>query len=119
MHGDDGVPVSLGGVGDHRVTHDAGVVDHACQGAERRDRRIDHVGDVVPGRYRPGVRQGLTSGSLDFRNDLGGRAGAAAAAVPADTRVVDDDGGALFGQRQAVRAADAAAAAGDQDDAAL
>ena len=55
-------------------------------------------------------------GSISATTSAAGPLGVAAGTVSAHARVVHHDCGALAGQLQAVRAADAAPAAGDQDD---
>ena len=73
VHPDDGVPLLLGGVHQHPVAHEAGVVDQDVEAAERVDRLLHHrrglleVGDVGA------VGDGLAAQRLDLGDDLVGR----------------------------------------------
>ena len=63
------VPLLLGGVDQHPVADEPGVVDQDVEATERIDRLLDHrlglreVGDVGA------VRHGLTAECLDLRHD--------------------------------------------------
>jgi hypothetical protein len=111
------VPLVRRHVHEHPVAHRAGVVDQRVEPSERVDRRLDEalcrvpVGDVVV------ARDGLAAGPDDAVDDLLCGRGVLAAAVERAADVVDDDTGALAGELQGVLGADAAAGAGDDDDA--
>ena len=116
VDGEDDVPLLFRHVEDHLVAQDAGVVDDDVEPAEGVERLLHHavagleVGDVVV------VGDGVAAHLLDFVDDLVGRALLAAGAGRGAAEVVDDDARALGRERQALAAADAAAAAGDDRD---
>src|SRR6185312_16136866 len=113
---DDRVPLGLGHVDHHPVAQDAGVVHDDVDRAERVDRELDEALRAVPGGDVLGVGDGLAAGCRDLVHDLlggSGVAGSAAVTGPAD--VVDDDLGALFGEEQRMRPADAATGTSDRD----
>ncbi len=114
---DDGVPLLLGGVHQHPVADEPGVVDQDVETAEGVDRLLHHrrglleVGDVGA------VGDGLAAERLDLGDDLVRDLGGRALAGARGAEVVDDDLGALAGELERVRAADAPAGAGDDRDA--
>ena len=116
---DHRVPLLLGGVHQHPVAHEAGVVDQDVEPAELVDRLLHHrrglleVGHVGAVRHRPAARR------LDRGDDLVGRRLPRALAGERDAVVVDHDGRAVRGQLERVRPADAAARSGDDRDATL
>ena len=116
MHGDDRVPLVLFHVHEHPVAQDAGVVDEDVEPAERVDRVLDEaagageVGDVLA------VGDGLAARGLDLGDDLLRRRQVGALAGERAAEVVDDDLRAGRGERERVRAADAAPGAGDDRD---
>ena len=69
----DGVPLVLGGVGEHAVAHDAGVVDHDVEPAERVDGASTRRPAPVPVGHVVAVDDGLAAHRLDLGHDLGGR----------------------------------------------
>ena len=117
VHPDDRVPLLLGGVHQHPVADEAGVVDQDVEAAEGVDRLLHHrrrlleVGDVGAVGHR------LAAERLDLGHHLVGHLGGGALTGAGGAEVVDDDLRALAGQLEGVRAADAAARAGDDRDA--
>ena len=113
---DHGVPLAFGHVHQHAVAEDSGVVDQDVEAAEVVDRLCDHpfrageVGHVLV------VRGSLAPGGSDLVDDLlRGRCVVTLAGELA-AEVVDDHRRARGGERERVRAADAAAGAGDDRD---
>jgi hypothetical protein len=119
VHPDDGVPLLLGGVDEHPVAHEPGVVDEDVETTERVDRLLHHrrgsleVGDVGT------VHDGLAPTRLDLGDDLMGRGLSRVVAGERDAVVVDDDLGAVPGQLERVRATDPSTGAGHDRDPAL
>jgi hypothetical protein len=110
---DHGVPLVLGHVHKHAIAQNACIQDNGIELAEGGDRLVDHalgavpVGDVVT------VRDSLAAHRLDLVDDLLGGADIVALAGAVAAEVIHHDLGAMFGQHQAVFAADAAGASSD------
>ena len=116
----DGVELFLAGVGKHAVANDARVVYQNVQPAEGVDRGLDQAFGLLPvGDVRP-TGDGFASGGGDLVDDaLRGAAAAGGRAVQAHADVVDHHTRALGGERQRVRAPDAAARTRHDDHAAV
>ena len=120
VHGDDGVELVLAGVGEHPVAHDARVVHQDVEPAERVDRGLDEALGLRPVGDVGAAGDGFATGSGDLVDDtLRGAAAARRRAVEADADVVDHDARALGGERQRMRAPDAAARTRHDDHAAV
>ena len=116
VHGDHCVPFGLFHVHEHAVAEDARVVHDDVEAAERVDRVLDEpagaleVGDVLA------VGDRLSVGGLDLCDHLLGRRQVGALARERPAEVVHDHLRAGGGERERVRATDAAARAGDDCD---
>ena len=99
--------------------HDAGVVHHDVDPAERVQGGVDEGPTVVGSRDVTGVGDRVTA----RRDDLGGHgrrgAGIRAVALHRSTEVVDDDTRAACREQTRVRATDPAPRAGDDRDASV
>jgi hypothetical protein len=84
---------------------------------ETLERKVDEPRGAVRGRDVVEARAGRASRGTDLLDDRSGGLARRPAAAGRAAEVVDHDGGAALGQQQDVRAADAAAGAGDHRDA--
>jgi hypothetical protein len=66
VHGGDGVELLLGGVDEHPVPHDAGVVDQHVQATERVDGGLDQALGLRPVRDVRTAGDGLAAGGDDL-----------------------------------------------------
>ena len=115
----DGVPLLDGGVHEHPVAQNAGVVHHHVEAAKGRDGCLDEPGGCLPvGHVRP-VCDGLAALRADLFHDLLGCAGIAATAIRATAEVVHDDLRPLARKSQRVFVADAAGTARHDHDASI
>jgi hypothetical protein len=119
VDGNHGVPLVLGHVHDHPVAEDSGVVDEDVEPAELLDRlphepfRAREVGDALA------VRRRLAARGADLLDDLLGRAEIGALAGDPGAEVVDHDRGSRIGERERMRAANAAPGSRDDGDLAV
>ena len=120
VHPDHRVPLLLGGVDEHPVADEAGVVDQDVEPAEGVDRLLHHRRGLREVGHVGAVGDRPATGRLDRGDDLVGRRLARAlAGRQRDAVVVDHDRRAVRRELERVRAADAATRAGDDRDATL
>ena len=118
---DDGVELLFAGVGHHPVADDAGVVHQHIETTEGLDRGLDQV---LRAWFQSAMSDPLATASppaavISSTTRCAGAAAAGGRSVQTDTDVVDHDARTLGGEGQRVRATDAAARSGDDDDSAV
>jgi len=115
---DDRVPLLLGGVDQHPVAHEAGIVHEDVEPAEGVDGLPHHLRGLREVGHVRAVGDGPSAERLDLGDDLVGRR-LGLLARERDTEVVDHDGRTLTSELEGMRAADAAARSGDDGNASI
>ena len=102
MHLHHGVPLIRGGVGEHAIANDAGVVEHDVEPAERLDGHVHQALGTLDRGHVVAVDDALAAGGGDLVHDLLRRRQRTAGAVGLGADVVDHDLRTLGGEGEGV-----------------
>jgi hypothetical protein len=111
VHSHHQVEVLFGHAGEHLVPHDAGVVDDGVESTEPLYRLLDERSGAVEVGDRRGVGERCTAPGDDLLDHHVGGRGGLLLAMEAGADVIHDHRGAMARQLEAVRPAEAPAAA--------